>query len=164
MSITKKCQIVVKYLQRLKLNDSIVIHFIFAIKNNSRNDFSDHSQLLDHLRNELLPICGSSRGYKFEICPFSDPISQTNLFAQILQIPRIDFCSNVEIKLNEFTSYQMNFPIELISNWLHRNRTDRIEEKPTERVLQLCSSGSNFPFARELCDHLTKVHSNFSTF
>ena len=68
--IAEKFQSVVNYLQQLKLNDSNLIHIIGAIDKNNLIDFSDNSQLLDHLRNELLPICGSSRRYKFEICYF----------------------------------------------------------------------------------------------
>ena len=158
MSITKKCQIVVKYLQQLKLNDSIVIHFIFAIKNNSRSDFGDHSQLLDHLRNELLPICGSSCGYKFEIYLVSDEVSHTNIIAQILQMPRIDCCSNAEINLPVFAILPVQLlPIEPILIWLNQN-CDGIDEKPKERFLRIYSNSNlHIPSVQELCDHLKKV-------
>ena len=157
--IEKTCQSAVNYLQRFKLNDSSLIHFNGTISKNNPSYFSDHSKLLDHLRNELLPIHGSSRRYKFEICFHSNSdqvsISYADLFVKILQIPRIDCCSNVEIKFNGFTwGLPINFPIEPISNWLHKS-CDGIKEKSKERFLRI------YPFsflcARELCNHLKKV-------
>ena len=155
--IAKKCQSVVNYMQRLKLNDSNLIHFIGAIDKNNRSHFNDHFQLIGHLRNELLPICSSSRGYKFEINLFSDKASQTNFIAQILQMPRIDCCTNVEIMFIGLTLDPMQFPIEPISIWLHRN-CDGIDEKPKERFLRISSNSNlHIPSIQELCDHLKKV-------
>ena len=164
--IAEKCQSVVNYLQQLKLNDSNLIHFNGVIDRNNRSHFSDHSLLLDHLRNELLPICGSSRRYKFEIYCFSadeDEMWQIELPTQILQVPQIGCSSNVDIILHErrkFTTYQhamqFQFLIEPISNWLHRN-CDGIEENSKDRFLRICSSSSNFLCAQELIDHLKKV-------
>ena len=83
LPIAEKCQSVVNYLKQLKLNDSSLIHFIVAIKKNKRTHFSNHSQFLDHLRNELLPICGSSRAYKFDF--FSrDETARADLIEKIL--------------------------------------------------------------------------------
>ena len=158
LPIAEKCQSVLNCLQPLKLDDPSLIHFIGAINKNDRNCFSDHSQLLDHLRNELLPICGSSHRYEFEICldSYEVSVSSKNLIAQILQLPQIECCLYVEIKLYGHMMYLMQFPIDSISSWLHRN-CDGIEEKSKERFLKIYFSNSNFPFARELCDHLTKV-------
>ena len=125
--IAKKCQSVINYLQEVKLNDANLINFICGIDKNNPSYFSGHSQLLDHFQNKLLPICGSSRGFKFEIYLFSDGVSYINLIAKILQMPQIECCSNVEIILNGRSLYPMQFPIESISNWLHRN-CDGIEE------------------------------------
>ena len=155
LPIAKKCQSVVNYLQRLKLNDTTLIHFIGFIHQTNRNNFIGHSQLLDHLRNELLPICGSSRGYKFEIFTL-DEVSCKDLIAPILQIPQIYCCSYVEISIDGRIKYPIQLPIEPISNWLHRNCDGR-EEKSKELFLRICSSSFNFPCARELCDHLKKV-------
>ena len=159
LAVAKKCQSVVNYLQPLKLNDSNLIYFYGIINQNNRSHFSDYSQLLDNLRNELLPKCGLSRGYKFEICLFSHEVSHTNLIAQILQLPRIDCCSNVEINLPLVAMHPLQFPIEPISNWLHR-KGDGTEEKSKGRFLRinffnhnsLCNHNS-----RELVDHLKKV-------
>ena len=154
LPIAKKCQSVVNYLQRLKLNDTTLIHFIGFIHQTNRNNFISHSQLLDHLRNELLPICGSTRGYKFKISCFSDKASHKNLIAEILQMPRIDCCSNVEINLPVFTTHKL--PIESISHWLHRNCDGIVEvEKLKEQFLRIYSVNS--PCAQELCEYFKKV-------
>ena len=155
--IAEKCQSVVDYLLPLKLNDLNLIHFNATIDENNRSDFSDHSQLIDHLRNEFLPICGSSRGYKFEIS--FDELSRTDLIAKILQMPQIDCCSNVDIFLYfPYITYPMEFLLTFepvpISDWLHRNYNG-IAGKSKERFLRI------FPFntlwAQELCNHLKKV-------
>ena len=152
--IEKKCQSVVNYLQRLKLNDSNLIHIIGAINKNNRRHFINYTQLFDHLRNEFLPICGSSRRYKFEIYCLSDEVSHTNLIAQILQLPQISCCSNVEINFPIVAMQPLQFPIESISNWLNRICNES-EEKPKERFLRIFHF--NFLCGRELCDHLKKV-------
>ena len=157
LPIAEKCQSVVNCLQPLKLDDSSLIHFIGAINKNDRNCFSDHSQLLDHLRNELLPICGSSHRYKFEIFLGSYEVSSNNLIAQILQLPQIECCLNVEIKLYGLRMYLMQFPIDSISNWLHQN-CNGTNEKSDERFLRICSFNSPFSVlcVRELCDTFKK--------
>ena len=152
--IERKCQSAVNYLQRLKLNDSNQVHFNGTIDKSNPSNFSDHSQLLDHLRNEFLPICGSSRGYIFEIYCYSKEASHINIIPGILQIPRIECCSNVEIELKGPAIYPIQLPIEPISNWLHRDCNGN-EEKSKERFLRIYSL--NFPCIRELCDHLKKV-------
>ena len=156
LPIAKKCESVVNYLRLLKLNDLKLVHFNGTIDKYDRNNFSSYPRLLDHLRNELLPICGPSRRYIFEISFNLDLALQTNLIANILQMPQIDCCSNVEIKLHGPTlyQYQIQFPIEPISNWLHRN-CDGSEEKSKERFLRICPF--SFNSARELCDYLKKV-------
>ena len=154
--IAKKCQSVINYLQEMKLNDANLINFICGIDKNNPSYFSDHSQLLDHFQNKLLPICGTSRGFKFEIYLFSDGVSYINLIAKILQMPQIECCSNVEIILNGRSLYPMQFPIESISNWLHRN-CDGIEEKSKERFLRIFSFSFLCARELELCDHLKKV-------
>ena len=152
LPIAEKCQSVVNYLQLLKLDKSNLIHFNGVIDRNNRSHFSNLSQLVDHLRNELLQICGSSRGYKFEIFFYSYEVSHTNIITQILQVPQIGCSSSVDIIFHG--NRRLQFPIEPISNWLHRN-CDGIEEKSRDRILRICSL--KFPCARELIGHLTKV-------
>ena len=156
LPIAKKCESVVNYLRLIKSNDLKLVHFNGTIDKNDRNNFSSYSRLLDHLQNELLPICGSSHHYIFEISFNSGLVTHTNLIANILQMPQIDCCSNVEIKLHGPTlyQYQIQIPIEPISNWLHRN-CNGIEEKSKERFLRICPF--SFNSARELCIYLKKV-------
>ena len=154
--IEKKCKSAVNYLQPLKLNDTNLIHIIGTINGNNRTHFNDHIQLLNHLRNELLPICSSSRGYKFDILLSSDEVSHTNLIAQILQIPQIDCCSNVKIKLIGLAIHPIQLPIESISNWLHQN-CDGKEEKSNKRFLRIYFFNFNSLCTRDLVDHLKKV-------
>ena len=103
-----------------------------------------------------MPICGSSRSYKFEIFS-SDKISHADLIAKILQMPQIDCCSNVEIKLNGPIMHLMEFQIEPISNWLHQN-CNGTNEKSDERFLLIYSFNSPFSVlcVRELCDTFKK--------
>ena len=166
LTIVKKCQSVVNYLRLLKLNDSSLIHFNGTINKNNPDNFNSHSQLFGHLRNELLPICGSSRGYKFDLFT-ADEVSRTNLIDQILQMPRIECCSNVEIKLNKIYGsiiLSLQLPIESISNWLHRN-CDGIKEESKERLLRIYSSGFIFSWGiGALCDHLKKVINGINSF
>ena len=72
--IQQKCHSVEYYLLLLKeqLKDLNLISVTCAIKNayvgneiyqNDGRYFSSHSYLLDHFRNELLPLCGPSRVY-----------------------------------------------------------------------------------------------------
>ena len=154
--IAEKCQSVVNYLQPLKLNDSNLIHFNATIDGNNRSNFKNRTQLIDHLRNEFLPICGSSGGYKFVIWLYSDAVSSTDLLAKILQMSQIDRCSNVDIFLHECTIYTREYQLtfEPISDWLHRNYNG-IAGKSKERFLRIFPSDSLW--AQELCDHLKKV-------
>ena len=97
----------------------------------------------------------------------SHEVSRTNLIDQILQMPRIECCSNVEIKLNKIYGsiiLSLQLPIESISNWLHRN-CDGIKDESKERLLRIYSSGFLFSWSiRALCDHLKKVINSFTFF
>ena len=140
------------------------IHFVFPISKKCLSSFSDHVQLLNYLRKELLPVCGTSRSYKFELsfnCNYDDyPRNDvdTNVIAQILQMRPIDRCSNVEIKLcGMYASPPMQWPIETVSDWLHQ-KSEGIAEKSQKRFLKIFSGGcENFRNDRELCDHLREV-------
>ena len=85
---------------KLALNDANIVEFVAIILQNYRNHFNDHSKLLDFIRNQFLPICNSSRGYKFQIWIYSDANSDTNVIASILEMDEIKHCSNVEIRNN----------------------------------------------------------------
>ena len=73
-SIEEKCEQFDKYLQMLKPALIGTKLFVWADIDLSRKDcdsFSSHSQLLDYLRDRLLPICNLSAHYTFNIHSYS---------------------------------------------------------------------------------------------
>ena len=153
----EKCLSVVNYLQPLKkvLNDVILTHIDVRIDQNYQSNFCDHSQFLDHLGREVLPICDSSRGYKFDISFGSDKSAGANVASSILQMDAIQRSSNLEVNFYALSTQQLQLPIEEISNWLNRKCDDKINELSEERILRIYSV--NIQNARELCDHFIKV-------
>lgn len=159
LSIEEKFKLYGNYLQLLKkaLNDANSIKFFCKIDQNDGHAFRNHSQLLNHVQNDLLAICDSSRGYAFVIDLHSDTNAGANVMDQILEMHPIGRCSNLEIKIIEFygrSEHQIQLPIELISNWLHR-KLDGINEKSKERFLRI--SSENIQNIREMCNHLKTV-------
>ena len=168
LPIAKKCQTVVNNLQPFKkaLIDSNVVTFIGQISQ-IHNSFTDHLQLLTHVREELMPIFASSRCYNFNIylldkdyTSASTVIAGSNVISSIIQMDSIDCCSNIEIKILDRTLIMgpMQLPIDPISNWLTRKR-DVISKNSKERFLRI--SINNFENALQLCDHLIKVFKIF---
>lgn len=157
-SITEKCQLFVNYLQPLTpiINDANLIHFFAQIRQNYRNHchFSGHSQLLDHIRKELLPNCTYSRGYLFEISFYSDMNSAADVIISLLQMHPIKQCPNVEIRLYELASLPIQLPVKTISQWLNR-KCDGSNANSKERFLKIYSD--NIRNAQELYDDLKKV-------
>ena len=145
-----------------------MVEFIARISQNDRNNFSDHLKLLDYIRNRFLPICNSSRGYKFDICFFSDRNSDANVIASILEMGEIKRCTNVGIKI--IGGAQKRLPIEEISNWLERSPdgTKNNLHNQKERFLKIYFYDTTIfikpnPFirnAREMLDHLKTVYSS----
>ena len=163
-SIEEKCQSFVNYLLPFKnkaLYDTNLISFFGRIHKNDPNAFSCHTQLLDHVRDELLPVCNSSRGYKFEILFYSDINAATHVITSIIKMSlAFDRCTGLEIILRAplISNYEWNLsgsvPIEAISNWLNQ-KCDGTNEKLKERILRI-SSGNSQKF-QELIDHFKKV-------
>ena len=157
--ITDKCELITSYLQVLKpaLYDTRILRFCGTIDHRVPYYFRDHSQLLCHLRDQLLPICGNARRYKFKIMFNTDKDAGGSVISSILQMPQIIRCSDVFIQP---TFYSDEFPIEDISNWLHQKNTDgvgveNVGQKETQRFLQLDSC--IIPNAQEMYKHLKKV-------
>ena len=73
-SIEERCQLFGVLLPAIKgaLNDSNEIFFDADIDQEDQSEFNDHSALIAYLRDELLPICDSSRRYEFFIGLYSD--------------------------------------------------------------------------------------------
>ena len=176
-TIEEKCELIEKQLLPLKLglNDSNTIEFVARISRNDQNDrnnFSDHLKLLDYIRNRFLPICNSSRCYKFQIWFFSDANSGTEIITSILEMDEIKHCSNVEIRL--FYGGQKRLPVKVISTWLERSAdgAKNNHQNQKERFLKIwyhyysspyiqTPSFNSSPFiqnAREMLEHLAKVY------
>ena len=160
--IETKCKFIENQLRPLKLalNDSNMVQFIANISRTDRRFFSDHSMLLDFIRNRFLPIFNSSRRYKFQIWFKSDTNSDTDVIASILEMEIIKQCSNVEIGITH--GEQRRLPIEEISNWLNPSDdgTNNSLRNLRERFLEICYYGVRSPIqdAREMLEHLTKVY------
>ena len=154
--------------------DSNTIEFIARISRNDQNDrnnFSDHLKLLDYIRNRFLPICNSSRRYKFQI--WFNPIwfnknSSTSVIASILEMDEIKHCSNVEIGI--IYGEQKILPVEEISNWLELSAdvAKNSLQSQRERFLEIyCYDPHHYidhgyPIsiqnAREMLEQLAKVY------
>ena len=159
--IEERCKFIESQLLPIKfaLYDSNMVEFIADIFQENRNHFSDHSKLLDYIRNRFLPICNSFRRYKFKIGFNSAANSGTDITASILQMDEIKHCLNVEIRL--FDGGQKRLPVEEISNWLEpfAAGTKNTLQNQKERLLTIYHIG---PFtiqnAREMLEHLAKVY------
>ena len=163
VTIEEKCKIFVNYLRGIEaitLNDVNQINFIFPISKMCLSSFSDHLQIFNDLRKELLPVCGTPRSYKFELYfnygTNDVDTSGTNVIAQILQMHPINRCSNIELRLYGIIP-PMQWPIETISDWLHQ-KSDGIAEKSQKRFLKIYSDEwKNLRNERELFGHLREV-------
>ena len=154
--VAKKCRLFAKYLQPLKgkLNDSNLIHFKGAICQNERSQFNDAFSLLNHIRDELLPICDLARQYKFEIF-WSDNNAATNVLSSILQFPQLARCTNISL-CNWANDHLL--PVEIISKWLTEKSEDEIKyngKSRRERLLQIGTVMNGDVL--EMCDYLKEV-------
>ena len=158
--IEEKCEWIESHLLALKLAlfNSNMIEFSTGISKYHRNHFNDHSKLLDYIRNRFLPICNSSRRYKFQICFFSDRNSDANVIASILEMDEIKHCSNVEIGI--ICGEQKRLPVEEISNWLEKSGYG-MENTVQEKFLAIYFNVT-FQYPQELIDYLKTVY--FRTF
>ena len=138
------------------LSDLKKITLSAKINPNDQSQFRNHFQLLDHIRDQLLPICDSSPFYSFEIDFQSDNNAAGNVIGQILQLPSINRCQVYFFCKNE-TFIQL--PVEVISNWLNRNFDDGIGgtgQSKKERILAM-NHRIRIQNVVEMCDHLRTV-------
>ena len=98
------------------------MNFDFIIDQSEPSCFYDHSNVLEYLRNRLLPICDKSRGYEFCIGFESDANTARFVISSILQMDQIDRSSNLTFWLS--TADRTKLPFEEISHWLHRSCDD----------------------------------------
>ena len=124
--IANKCEIFASQLQKFpRLNEANSILVRANIRQKRRGDFRDRTQLLEHLRNKLLPIFGYRRWFGFRIGSNSDAF--TNIVSSILEIKQVNQSSNVGIHFGRritMTNQYERLPIETLANWLHRNRNE----------------------------------------
>ena len=164
--IANKCKIFASQLQNVpRLSEANSICVWATVNQNirmrrDRGHFLDHSQLLNHLRNELLPICGYCRRYKFLIDLQSDKDAVAKIIRTILRMKQIIDCPNVE-----FGGNYEQLPIEAISNWLHRNQnTDNggnefDNQDQQERILEIKACYSSD--VKEMLNRFKKVLFNW---
>lgn len=161
-SITEKCQSFVDFLRPLKktINCPNLINFSADI-NGCYGNFVDPNSLICHLRNELLIVFDSPRRYQFSIHFYQDIEAMTNVIAQILQMPQVFQCANVEFYFNSNNSFSRNLslPVAAISKFLNRkSKSDRMGrnsliQKETYLRVDMYRVGN----ASEMCDQLKKV-------
>lgn len=172
--ISDECQCFVNHLKPLEnaLNNTNLIHFIGSVSEDDSSCFRNHSNLLAYLQNQLLPICGRSRGYKFQIILLSDNKATTGakIIENILRMPQIVNCSTVKfifgypnqrlLRLKGFLHQPTLLPVEAISNWLNRRSDESAPmgnnvQNQRARTLEIASV--EIQNAPEMCDHLKKV-------
>ena len=154
-SIGERCQLFGGILPAIKgaLNDSKEIFFDAGINQKGRSEFNDHSALIAYLRDEFLPICDSSRRYKFFINFETDKNSGSEVISSILKMPQVVQCSIVDILLlRNFDPIE--FPVGEIAQWLNQ-KNDRIGKKKEEKFLKI--SSYEIRNVLEIWEHLTEV-------
>ena len=157
-SIEEKCQLFGGFLPLIKgaLKDSNEILFIAHINQNDPSNFTNHSTLLDNVRDGLLPICDSARRYSFRIEFRSDKNSHKKVIESILKMPQIVRCSNVEITIDVVYD-PIQLPVEEIAQWLNQkiDRIGVIGKKKEERFLKIKSW--KIENVSKMCEHLIEV-------
>ena len=154
-----KCRLFADQLKTLKKALNYANHIYLDVDINSGNTFhfNDHSKLIEHLSDEILPICDSARSYEFDVVfegDSGDENSASDFIDEILQLEGVKRCSNVKFSCH--ISSPTHLPIECISNWLQmphfcgKMRKERIFNIWIGMELELQN-------ARQLCDHLKKV-------
>ena len=170
-----KCYLSEMYLQAIKraLNNSI-IYFMGMIARNDPHSFADHSELVNYVKNRLLPNCESSRDYKFSIDFRFDQIESSkavSVTASILQMPQL--CKhhrpfNITIWFENIAkNTPVQIPVEAIANWLNQKSESGMKAKyqNKERSLTICpytineTEDEHYALATlEIYEHLKKVN------
>ena len=133
---------------------------LFAdINQNDQSQFRDHSQLIAHLIEQMLPICHSSPVYRFCIDFQAANDAAGNFICQILQLLSIDRCQEVYFDYSNETFIQL--PVDAISNWLNRESEHEIDNTGTGKSKKERILGTNnrirIQNAAEMCDRLKMV-------
>ena len=141
------------------LNDSNKIRFDANINRDHPSHFNDHSSLVIYLRDRLLPICGSSRRYNFNIEFDFGNSAVSDVISSILQISKVRNCSHVQIDLFGYNYIlSARLPVDDISNWLAPKTDDCIGicgKEGENRFLSIyCTI---IPNAQEMWNYLKEV-------
>ena len=124
--------------------------------------FRDPLHLLNHLRNELLPICDSTYNYEFFISFLSHEASATDIIDSILQMPPINSSTNVKFDLyhpNTYGETLTRLPIDAVSAWLDRPNDVIMKCKRQQNTpLKLDFDVDGVQNTQELLDHFKEVH------
>ena len=171
-SIEEKCAFFQDSLQQLQplkalLNDPKLILSVYCcIDRGDPSQFREHSELLDHIRDDLLPMFSSKPNYMFGIS--SDENCARCLISSILQMEPIKRCSTVffwfkllETGIQNQSQNFIKIPIKTLSEWLHRE-SDAMEfdgREQRQRHLQILSE--NISDDQKMYDHLKKVRFSF---
>ena len=97
------------------------------IDRNDLSDFSDHSMLLAHLGNDLLPICNGFRAYEFRISFLSEKTAP-NVISLILGMGPARNCANVKFVILGIDQ-PTPLPVEAITNWFSHSVTEERQRK-----------------------------------
>ena len=129
------------------------------INQEDQSHFSNHSSLIEHIRH-IVSICDSFHGYSFFFALKTDSswdMNVYNLIASILEMPAIASSSTVYIGPNfvSITLSQLQLPIEIISNWLNRER-NAMNQKQRERLFVFHFPVKHSQF-QEMYDFLKQV-------
>ena len=162
ISIDEKLNLLHNHLQLFEtaFSDLKEITLSATINQNDQRQFRNHSHLITHLREQVLPICDSSPFYSFQIDFQSDNDGAGDFIAQILQMRPIARCGKVLFRYANETFIQL--PVKVISNWLHRNSGDGIGctgtgQSNKELILAMNNNSIKIQNAVEICDHLKMV-------
>ena len=114
----------------------------------------------------MLPVCGSARRYEFSILFYSQEASTTAILEAILQMPPINFSTNVA-----FNFYQpyggilpQLLPVDAISVWLNRSNDMVMKcNRQQKKLLELkVSFKDRIQNVHQLFEHFKKVHFAYS--
>ena len=138
ISIAEKRQLLQMQLKLFKtaLSDLELLIFSAPINQNDQSQFRDHSQLLDHIHEQVLPFCDSAPVYKLLIDFQTGNDGAADFIAQILQLPQINRFHCQEVNFFYANEIFIQFPVDAISNWLNRNFDNEIDGTGQDKKLR----------------------------
>ena len=131
LPIAAKCELVRKLLlQFTSALNGAKLEFDCRIDRNGLSDFHDHPMLLEHLGNDLLPICNAFRAYEFHISFLSEESAPT-VISSILEKGPARNCVNVKFVILG-KGQRTALPVEAITNWFFYNVAEERKRKIRE--------------------------------